>query len=77
MTQANFLDGYWWGDVLESSSLDMFGYGTAIVKNDSADFLAMGRYYTTSFDYGSWAQDTFKNAMRNSCVFFEMWFAKP
>lgn len=77
LTQANFLDGYWWGDVLESSSLDMFGYGTAIVKNDSADFLSMGRYYTTSFDYGSWAQDTLKNAMRNSCVFFEMWFAKP
>lgn len=77
LTQANFLDGYWWGDVLESSSLDMFGYGTAIVKNDSANFLSMGRYYTTSFDYGSWAQDTLKNAMRNSCVFFEMWFAKP
>ena len=77
LTQANFLDGYWWGDVLESSSLDMFGYGTAIVKNDSANFLSMGRYYTTSFDYGSWAQDTFKNAMRNSCIFFEMWFAKP
>ena len=77
LTQANFLDGYWWGDVLESSSLDMFGYGTAIVKNDSADFLSMGRYYTTSFGYGSWDQDTFKNAMRNSCVFFEMWFAKP
>lgn len=77
LTQANFLDGYWWGDVLESSSLDMFGYGTAIVKNDFADFLSMGRYHTTSFDYGSWAQDTFKNAMRNSCIFFEMWFAKP
>lgn len=77
LTQANFLDGYWWGDVLESSSLDMFGYGTAIVKNDSADFLSMGRYHTTSFDYGSWAQDTLKNAMRNSCIFFEMWFAKP
>ena len=77
LTQANFLDGYWWGDVLESSSLDMFGYGTAIVKNDSADFLSMGRYYTTSFGYGSWAQDTLKNAMRNSCIFFEMWFAKP
>lgn len=77
LTQANFLDGYWWGDVLESSSLDMFGYGTAIVKNDSADFLSMGRYYTTSFGYESWAQDTFKNAMRNSCIFFEMWFAKP
>lgn len=76
LTQANFLDGYWWGDVLESSSLDMFGYGTAIVKNDSANFLSMGRYYTTSFDYGNWAQDTLKNAMRNSCVFFEMWFAK-
>ncbi len=77
LTQANFLDGYWWGDVLESSSLDMFGYGTAIVKNDLADFLSMGRYYTTSFSYESWAQDTFKNAMRNSCIFFEMWFAKP
>ena len=77
LTQANFLDGYWWGDVLERSSLDMFGYGTAIVKNDFADFLSMGRYYTTSFDYGSWAQDTLKNAMRNSCIFFEMWFAKP
>lgn len=77
LTQANFLDGYWWGNVLENSSLDMFGYGTAIVKNNSADFLSMGRYYTTSFTYGSWAQDTFKNAMRNSCVFFEMWFAKP
>lgn len=77
LTQANFLDGYWWGDVLERSSLDMFGYGTTIVKNDSADFLSMGRYYTTSFDYGGWAQDTLKNAMRNSCVFFEMWFAKP
>lgn len=77
LTQANFLDGYWWGDVLESSSLDMFGYGTAIAKNDSADFLSMGRYYTTSFGYGNWAQDTFKNAMRNSCIFFEMWFAKP
>lgn len=77
LTQANFLDGYWWGDVLENSSLDMFGYGTAIVKNDSADFLSMGRYYTTSFDYGGWAQDIFKNAMRNSCIFFEMWFAKP
>lgn len=77
LTQANFLDGYWWGDVLENSSLDMFGYGTAIVKNDSADFLSMGRYYTTSFDYGGWAQDILKNAMRNGCVFFEMWFAKP
>lgn len=77
LTQANFLDGYWWGDVLESSRLDMFGYGTAIVKNEFADFLSIGRYYTTSFDYGSWAQDTLKNAMRNSCVFFEMWFAKP
>lgn len=77
LTQAKFLDGYWWGDVLESSSLDMFGYGTAIVKNNSADFLSMGRYYTTSFGYGNWAQDTFKNAMRNSCIFFEMWFAKP
>lgn len=77
LTQANFLDGYWWGDVLENSSLDMFGYGTAIVKNDSADFLSMGRYYTTSFDFGSWAQDTLKGAMRNSCIFFEMWFAKP
>lgn len=77
LTQANFLDGYWWGDVLESSSLDMFGYGTAIVKSEFADFLSMGRYYTTSFDYGSWAQDTFKNVMRNSCIFFEMWFAKP
>lgn len=76
LTQANFLDGYWWGDVLERSSLDIFGYGTAIVKNDSVDFLSMGRYYTTSFDYGSWAQDTLKNAMRDSCVFFEMWFAK-
>lgn len=76
LTQANFLDGYWWGDVLESSSLDMFGYGTAIAKNDFADFLSMGRYYTTSFDYGSWTQDTLKNAMRNSCIFFEMWFAK-
>lgn len=77
LTQANFLDGYWWGDVLKDSSLDMFGYGTAIVKNDSANFLSMGRYYTTSFGYGSWGQDTFKNAMRNSCIFFEMWFAKP
>lgn len=77
LTQANFLDGYWWGDVLENSSLDMFGYGTAIVKNDSANFLSMGRYYTTSFDYGGWAQDILKNTMRNSCVFFEMWFAKP
>lgn len=77
LTQANFLDGYWWGNVLENSSLDMFGYGTAIVKNDSANFLSMGRYYTTSFAYGSWAQDIFKNAMRNNCVFFEMWFAKP
>lgn len=77
LTQANFLDGYWWGNVLEKSSLDMFGYGTTIVKNDSADFLSMGRYYTTSFTYGGWAQDTLKNAMRNSCVFFEMWFAKP
>lgn len=77
LTQANFLDGYWWGNVLEKSSLDMFGYGTAIVKNDSADFLSMGRYYTTSFAYGGWAQDVFKNVMRNSCVFFEMWFAKP
>lgn len=77
LTQANFLDGYWWGDVLENSSLDMFGYGTAIVKNDSADFLSMGRYYTTSFNYGTWPQDTLKTAMRNSCVFFEMWFAKP
>lgn len=77
LTQANFLDGYWWGDVLESSSLDMFGYGTAIAKNDSADFLSMGRYYNTSFDYESWDQDTLANAMRNSCVFFEMWFAKP
>lgn len=77
LTQANLLDGYWWGDVRESSSLDMFGYGTAIAKNNSADFLSIGRYYTTSFDYGNWAQDTLKNAMRNSCVFFEMWFAKP
>lgn len=77
LTQANFLDGYWWGNVLEDSSLDMFGYGTAIMTTDSASFLSMGRYYTTSFAYGSWAQDSLKNAMRNNCVFFEMWFAKP
>ena len=77
LTQANFLDGYWWGDVLESFDLDMLGYGTVIAKNAFADFLSIGRYYTTSFDYGSWSQDTLKNAMLNGCVFFEMWFAKP
>lgn len=77
LTQANLLDGYWWGDVRESSSLDMFGYGTAIVKNGATNLLSMGRYYTTSFSYGDWAQDTLKNTMRNGCIFFEMWFAKP
>ena len=74
LTHANFLHGMWWGSQNDGTNLDMYGYGTAIVKNDSADFLSMGRYYTPSFDYGSWAQDTFLDQMKHGCMFIEMYF---
>lgn len=74
LMHANFLHGMWWGSFNAGATLDMYGYGTAIAKSDSADFLSMGRYYTTSFSYGSWAQDTFLDQMKHGCIFIEMYF---
>lgn len=74
LTHANFLHGMWWGSFNDGTTLDMYGCGTAIVENDSAGFLSMGRYQTTSFEYGSWAQSTFLDQMKHGCIFIEMYF---
>lgn len=74
LTHANFLDGYWWGNFNDGTTLDMYGYGTSIEKNDTNDYISLGRYHTTSFDYGSWAQDTFLDQMKHGCIFIEMYF---
>ena len=74
LTHANFLHGIWWGSVNDSRKLDMYGYGTSMEKNDTNDYMGLGRYYTTSFNYGNWAQDTFLDQMKYGCVFIEMYF---
>lgn len=74
LTHANFLHGMWWGRFNDGTTLDMYGYGTSMKKNDTNDYISLGRYYTTSFAYGSWAQDTFLDQMKHGCIFIEMYF---
>lgn len=74
LTHANFLHGMWWGSLNDGTTLDMYGYGTGMEKSDTNDYIGLGRYYTTSFSYGNWAQDTFLDQMKYGCVFIEMWF---
>lgn len=74
LTHANFLHGMWWGSFNDSTTLDMYGYGTGMKKSDTNDYMGLGRYYTTSFSYGDWAQDTFLDQMKHGCIFIEMYF---
>lgn len=74
LTHANFLHGMWWGSLNDSTTLDMYGYGTGMEKSDTNDYIGLGRYHTTSFSYGNWAQATFLDQMKYGCVFIEMWF---
>lgn len=74
LTHANFLHGMWWGNFNDGTKLDMYGYGTSIEKHDTNDYISLGRYYTTSFSYGSWAQATFLDQMKHGCIFIEMYF---
>lgn len=74
LTPANFLHGMWWGSFNDGTTLDMYGYGTGMEKNDANDYIKLGRYYTTSFSYGNWAQATFLDQMKHGCVFIEMYF---
>ena len=74
LTHANFLHGMWWGSFNDGITLDMYGYGTGMEKSDTTDYICLGRYYTTSFSYGNWAQDTFLDQMKHGCVFIEMYF---
>lgn len=74
LTHANFLHGMWWGSFNDSTVLDMYGYGTGMKKSDTNDYIGLGRYYTTSFSYGDWAQDTFLDQMKYGCIFIEMYF---
>lgn len=74
LTHANFLYGIWWGSVNDGTTLDMYGYGTGMGKSDVNDYISLGRYYTTSFSYGSWAQETFLDQMKYGCIFIEMYF---
>lgn len=72
---SNFIDGWWWGDMNDGAAIDMYGYGTKIKRNSAGgDYFELGRCYTTSFSYGGWAQDTFRDNMRNGVALFEMWF---
>lgn len=73
LTHANFLHGMWWGSLNDGTTLDIYGYGTGM-KNDTNDYIDLGRYYTTSFSYGNWAQNTFLDQMKHGCIFIEMWF---
>lgn len=71
---GSFLKGWWWGTKDPDSTLDIFGYGTAMsVQNTS--YLGLGRIYTSTGSYGNWAQDTFKNNLVDGIVNFEMWFS--
>lgn len=74
LTHANFLHGMWWGSLNDGTTMDMYGYGTGMTKNDTNNYIGLGRYHTTSFSYGNWSQDTFLNQMKYGCVFIEMWF---
>lgn len=74
LTHANFLHGMWWGSVNDGTTLDMYGYGTGMEKSDTNDYIGLGRYHTTSFSYGNWAQDTFLDQMKYGCIFIEMYF---
>lgn len=74
LTHANFLYGIWWGSVNDGMKLDMYGYGTGMQKSDTNDYIGLGRYYTTSFSYGNWAQATFLDQMKYGCIFIEMYF---
>lgn len=74
LTHANFLHGMWWGNANDGTTLDMYGYGTGMEKSDTDDYINLGRYYTTSFSYGNWAQDTFLDQMKHGCIFIEMYF---
>jgi len=74
LTHANFLHGMWWGSFNDGTTLDMYGYGTSMEKNDTNDYIGLGRYYTTSFSYGNWPQATFLGQMKYGCVFIEMYF---
>lgn len=74
LTHANFLHGMWWGSTNDGTTLDMYGYGTGMEKSDTDDYINLGRYYTTSFSYGNWAQDTFLDQMKHGCIFIEMYF---
>ena len=74
LTHANFLHGMWWGSFNDSTTLDMYGYGTGMEKSDTNDYIGLGRYYNTSFSYGNWAQDTFLDQMKHGCIFIEMYF---
>ena len=74
LTHANFLHGMWWGSFNDSTTLDMYGYGTGMEKSDTNDYIGLGRYHTTSFSYGNWAQDTFLDQMKHGCIFIEMYF---
>lgn len=73
VTISKFLKGYWWGTKASSSSLDIFGFGTAMAVQDSS-YIDCGRIYTATGSYGGWAQDTFKNNMQDGILFFEVWF---
>lgn len=74
LTHANFLHGMWWGSLNDGTTLDMYGYGTGMEKSNTNDYIGLGRYHTTSFSYGNWAQGTFLDQMKYGCVFIEMWF---
>lgn len=73
VTISKFLKGYWWGTKASSSSLDIFGFGTAMTVQDSS-YIGCGRIYTATGSYGNWAQDTLKNGMQDGILFFEVWF---
>lgn len=73
VTISKFLKGYWWGTKASSSSLDIFGFGTAMAVQDSS-YIGCGRIYTATGSYGNWAQDAFKNNLQDGILFFEVWF---
>ena len=74
ISTSTFKSGRWWGQKEADSTLDLFGYGTGISIQQTS-YLGFGRFYTTSFGYGNWAADTFKNSLVNSLVHFEMVFS--
>lgn len=74
ISTSTFKSGRWWGQKEADSTLDLVGYGTGISIQQTS-YLGFGRFYTTSFGYGNWAADTFKNSLVNSLVHFEMVFS--